>query len=123
MLAMHGPHQVAQNSTTYTFPGWSAFTSSPLTHLSTAIAGALSPWWSVTSVFSSGIGAGLIRGVAGIERGGSPLAGGAGLSDWAETEATMTSRAAGARRACIRTPLWLAPSLGLDRLRGPHARA
>src|SRR5262245_13119103 len=43
MFAMQGPHQVAQNSTTYTLPLSNFSTLSPLTQTSTARAGALSP--------------------------------------------------------------------------------
>src|SRR5690349_1343609 len=48
MLARQGPHQVAQNSTTYVLPGSNASTFSPLTHPETARGGAGSPMFSGT---------------------------------------------------------------------------
>src|SRR5262245_56563751 len=43
MLARHGPHQVAQNSTTVTLPFSKLVTGVPLIHFSTVIGGAGSP--------------------------------------------------------------------------------
>ena len=49
---MQGPHHVAQNSTTYVFPGSSCLTASPLSHRETARGGAGSPIFNVDVVFS-----------------------------------------------------------------------
>ena len=49
MLCLQGPHQVAQNSTTYTCPGSNFVTGSPLSHLATGKAGAASPTFSLGS--------------------------------------------------------------------------
>src|SRR3954454_4564017 len=43
MNAIQGPHQVAQNSTTYTLPGSNPLTSSPWSHLVAFSGGAGSP--------------------------------------------------------------------------------
>src|SRR4051794_22142669 len=51
IMAMHGPHQVAQNSTTYTLPGSNALTASPWSHSVAFSAGARSPTLKVISGF------------------------------------------------------------------------
>src|SRR5690349_1341571 len=43
MLATHGPHHVAQNSTTYVFPFSKLATGAPFTHFSIESAGAFAP--------------------------------------------------------------------------------
>src|SRR3954447_10794929 len=50
MLARQGPHQVAQNSTTYVCAGSSLSNFSPLTHFDTVSGGAGSPIVSVSAV-------------------------------------------------------------------------
>ena len=47
MDILQGPHQVAQNSTTYTFPFSRVSTGVPLTHFATAMGGASDPTFSV----------------------------------------------------------------------------
>src|SRR5678816_2197216 len=58
--ATHGPHQVAQNSTTYTLPFSNPVTSSPLTHFSIDSGGALSPTLSFFAFAASGCLAGAV---------------------------------------------------------------
>ena len=43
MLCRHGPHQVAQNSTTYTLPFSNLATGLPFTHFAGVMLGAISP--------------------------------------------------------------------------------
>src|SRR5262245_51069484 len=67
MLARQGGHQVAQNSTTYTFPGSNLATLSPLTQSLMSIAGAASPTCSgLTAGFSAAAGAGAGLGFSGV---------------------------------------------------------
>src|SRR6185369_16857465 len=47
IMSTHGPHHVAQNSTTYTLPGSNDVTSRPASHFVTFIGGAGSPSLSV----------------------------------------------------------------------------
>src|SRR4051794_18757940 len=56
MAAMHGPHHVAQNSTTYTLPGSNLATGAPATHLVTANGGAASPTDRSAFFSSAGLG-------------------------------------------------------------------
>src|SRR5258707_7429960 len=46
IITMHGPHQVAQNSTTYTLSAANSVTSDPCSHLSALSLGAGSPTFS-----------------------------------------------------------------------------
>src|ERR1041385_5695764 len=47
IMTTHGPHQVAQNSITYTLPGSNAFSSGPVNHLVAFNGGGGSPTLSV----------------------------------------------------------------------------
>ena len=52
MLTRQGPHQVAQNSTTYVLPGSNCSTFSPLTQPETASFGAGSPRLRISSALA-----------------------------------------------------------------------
>src|SRR6478672_2716479 len=53
MAALHGPHQVAQNSTTYVLPGSKFLTGVPFSHFADSIDGAVSPHFKVGCVLGA----------------------------------------------------------------------
>src|SRR5437016_14006849 len=61
---LHGPHQVAQNSTTYTLPGSNLATGVPFTHLATLSGGGAMPTSSLAAPAGAWAAAAAIRDVS-----------------------------------------------------------